>query len=76
VESIGRGDRTGKVSVLDGSNPEGVRTLHELTKRLERYDFDGGCLFTDANRGMLFEHTVGKRRRDGEIVESWYRAGQ
>jgi hypothetical protein len=45
-------------------------------KRLERYDFDGGCLFTDANRGMLFEDTVGKRRRDGEIVESWYRAGQ
>jgi Tfp pilus assembly protein PilE len=32
---------------LDASNREEVRALHTLAKRLEKYGYDGGYLFTD-----------------------------
>jgi hypothetical protein len=59
---------------LDASNREGVRALHTLTKRLEKYGFEGDYLFVEANRRMLAEDTQERRDRDRETVEAWYRA--
>jgi hypothetical protein len=59
---------------LDASNREGVRALHALAERLEKYGFDSEYLFTEENRRMLAEDTTGWRGKDKEIVETWYRA--
>lgn len=59
---------------LDASNREGVRALHALAERLEKYGFDSDYLFVEANRRMLAEDTPDRRERDREIVEAWYRA--
>jgi hypothetical protein len=59
---------------LDASNRERVRALHALAKRLEKYGFDGGYLFTKGDLRMLAEDTPEKRGRDRETVEAWYRA--
>ena len=59
---------------LDASNREGVRGLHALARRLEKYGFDGDYLFVEANRRMLAEDTPEWREKDREIVEAWYRA--
>ena len=59
---------------LEASNREGVRALHALAERLEKYGFDGDYLFVEANRRMLAEDTPEKRERDQEIIEAWYRA--
>jgi hypothetical protein len=59
---------------LEASNREGVRALHALAERLEKYGFDGDYLFVEANRRMLAEDTSESRERDREIVEAWYLA--
>jgi hypothetical protein len=59
---------------LDASNREGVRALHALAERLEKYGFDGGYILTEVNRRMLSADTPGRRERDRETVEAWYRA--
>jgi hypothetical protein len=59
---------------LDASNRESVRAMHALAKRLEKYGFEGDYLFVEANRRMLAEDTPGRRERDRETVEAWYRA--
>jgi hypothetical protein len=59
---------------LDASNREGVRALHALAKRLEKYGFDGSYLFVEANQRMLAEDTPERQERDRETVETWYRA--
>jgi hypothetical protein len=58
---------------LDASNREGVRALHALAERLEKYGFDGDYLFVEANRRMLAEDTPGRREKDQETVEAWRR---
>ena len=59
---------------LDASNWEGVRALHTLAERLEKYGFDGDYLFVEENRRMLAEDTQEQRGKDRETVEAWYRA--
>jgi hypothetical protein len=59
---------------LDASNREQTRALHALAERLEKYGFDGGYLFVEANRQMLSADTPERGERDREIVEVWYRA--
>jgi hypothetical protein len=59
---------------LDASNRQQVRALHALVERLAPHGFDGDYLFVEANRRMLAEDTPGRRERDREIVEAWYRA--
>jgi hypothetical protein len=59
---------------LDASNRQQTRALHALAERLEKYGFDGGYLFVEANRRMLAEDTPEWRERDREIVEAWYKA--
>jgi hypothetical protein len=55
---------------LDASNREGVRVPHKLTKRLEKYGFDGEHLFVEANWQMLAEVTPERREKDRETVEA------
>jgi hypothetical protein len=59
---------------LDASNRERVRALHALAERLAPHGFDGGYIFTEANRRMLAEDTQERRERDQETVEAWYGA--
>jgi hypothetical protein len=59
---------------LDASNRERTRALLVLAERLEKYGFDGGYLFVEANHRMLAEDTPERRKRDRETVEAWYRA--
>jgi hypothetical protein len=59
---------------LDASNRERTRGLHALAKRLEKYRYDGGYLFTDHSLRMLAEDTSERRERDREIIEAWERA--
>jgi SOS-response transcriptional repressor LexA len=59
---------------LDASNREGVRALHALAERLEKYGFDGDYLFTAETLRTLAEDTPESRERDRETVETWYRA--
>jgi hypothetical protein len=59
---------------LDASNREEVRALHTLAKRLEKYGYDGGYLFTDHSLRMLAGDRPGRQDRDREIVEAWYKA--
>jgi hypothetical protein len=59
---------------LDASNRQQVRALHALAKRLEKYGFDGGYLFTGGDRRMLAEDTQEQQASDRETVEAWYRA--
>jgi hypothetical protein len=59
---------------LDASNREGVRALHTLAKRLEKYGFDGDYLFTAENRRMLADDTPEKQGRDQEIIDAWDKA--
>jgi hypothetical protein len=59
---------------LDASNRQQVRALRTLAERLEKYGFDGGYLFVEANRRMLAEDTPERRERDQETVEAWNRA--
>ena len=59
---------------LDASNRERVRSLHALAKRLGKYGFDGGHLFTDHSLRVLAEDTPERREGDRETVEAWNRA--
>src|SRR5215211_61020 len=59
---------------LDASNREGVRSLHALAKRLERYGYDGDHLFTEGDRRMLAEDTPEREVTDRETGEAWHRA--
>jgi 5-methylcytosine-specific restriction endonuclease McrBC GTP-binding regulatory subunit McrB len=59
---------------LDASSRQGVRALHALAERLEKYGFDGDYLFVKANRQMLAEDTPEKRGRDRETIEAWRKA--
>jgi hypothetical protein len=59
----------------DASNRERTRALHARGERLVPYGFDADYLFTDMmNCRMLAEDTPGRRERDRETVEAWYRA--
>jgi hypothetical protein len=59
---------------LDASNREEVRALHTLAERLEKFGFNSGHIFTEANRRMQSADTQERRERDREIVEAWYKA--
>ena len=58
---------------LDASNRERARALHALAERLKKYGFDTEHLFTEYSLQMLVEDTPGRRERDRETVEAWYR---
>jgi hypothetical protein len=59
---------------LDASNRERTRALAVLAKRLEKYGFDGGYIFSEYSLRVLDEDTREQRARDQEIVEAWERA--
>ena len=59
---------------LDACGRQQVRALAALAKRLEKYGFEGGYLFTEESMLMLAEDTSQKQGRDLETVEAWYRA--
>jgi hypothetical protein len=59
---------------LDASNREGVRALHALAERLEKYGLDGGYLFAEADRRMLAEDTPQQQAKDREVINAWRRA--
>jgi hypothetical protein len=59
---------------LDASSRERIRALHALAERLEKYGFDCGYLFTEADRQMLAEDTPEQQAKDQQIIDAWYRA--